>query len=41
MESRSNSGLTFVYPELLSEESDMCLNRKETYTNDEKVNQYV
>lgn len=40
MASGRNSGSTLVYPEPLSEESNMCLNRNETYTNDEKVNQY-
>ena len=41
MASRRNSESTIVYPEPLLEESDMCLNRYETYTKDEKENQYV
>lgn len=41
MASGRNSELTLVYPEPLSEESYMHLNHNETYTNDEKVNQYV
>lgn len=41
MASGSKSEPILVYPEPLSEESDMCLNRNETYTNDEKVNQYI
>lgn len=41
MANGSNSGSTLVYPEQLWEESNICLNCKETYTNDEKVNQYV
>lgn len=41
MASESNFGLTLVYPKSLSEESNMRLNRNETYISDEKVNQYV
>lgn len=32
---------TFVYPEMFSKESDMHISHNETYTNDEKVNQYI
>lgn len=40
MASEINSRSTLVYPEPLSKESDMRLNRSEMYSNHEKVNQY-
>lgn len=41
MERESNFGSALVYPESLSEESNMRLNLNKMYINDKKVNQYV
>lgn len=41
MASENNYGSTLVYPELLSEESNIRIIRNKIYNNDEKINQYI